>query len=148
MNTEPFSQTGQLIELRSEHLPVQCICWYVLIMSRTRFSVNPHSIIAWMSRNSCSKQAKIWSLSNCSWTQTHNHLVNKQTPNHVAKLVKWFSFVVSTYLYGTFACMFFIMSCLRFRVNPHSIVAWNPKHFLQQTTDWSKKLNFIRKVPE
>ena len=25
---------------------------YVLIMSRTRFRVNPHSIVAWMSRNS------------------------------------------------------------------------------------------------
>ena len=25
---------------------------YVLVMSRTRFGVNPHSIVAWMSRNS------------------------------------------------------------------------------------------------
>ena len=25
---------------------------YVLVMSRTRFRVNPHSIVAWMSRNS------------------------------------------------------------------------------------------------
>ena len=31
---------------------------YVLIISRTRFRVNPQSIVAWMSRNSCSKQAR------------------------------------------------------------------------------------------
>ena len=29
---------------------------------------------------------KIWSLSNCNWTQTHNHLVHKRTLNHWAKL--------------------------------------------------------------
>ena len=29
---------------------------------------------------------KIWSLSNCNWTRTHNHLVRKQTLNHLAKL--------------------------------------------------------------
>ena len=28
---------------------------YVIIMSRTRFRVNPHSIVAWMSRNSLLK---------------------------------------------------------------------------------------------
>ena len=35
------------------------IMWlYVLIMSRTRFRVNPHSIVAWMSGTPCSKQAR------------------------------------------------------------------------------------------
>ena len=27
------------------------VCLYVLVMSRTRFRVNPHSIVAWISRN-------------------------------------------------------------------------------------------------
>ena len=31
---------------------------------------------------------------------THNHLVHKRTLNHSAKLAKWLSCVVSTYLYG------------------------------------------------
>ena len=35
----------------------------------------------------------------CNRTQTHNHLVYKLTLNHLAKLAKWLSCVVSTYLY-------------------------------------------------
>ena len=36
----------------------------------------------------------------CNGTRTHNHFVRKQTLNHLAKLTKWFSWIVSTYLYG------------------------------------------------
>ena len=32
--------------------------------------------------------------------QTHNHLVCKRTINHFAKMAKWLTWVVSTYLYG------------------------------------------------
>ena len=39
-------------------------------------------------------------------TRTHNHLVRKWTLNHLAKLAKWLSCVVSTYLYGAFDSMF------------------------------------------
>ena len=54
-----------------------------------------------------------------NWTQTHNHLVHKRTLNHLAKLAKWLSCVVSTYLYGAVDCMF--LPChVSFRVNPHS----------------------------
>ena len=45
----------------------------------------------------------------CNWTRTHTHLVHKGTLNHLAKLTKWLSCVVSTYLYGAFDCMF--LSC-------------------------------------
>ena len=48
-------------------------------------------------------------LSDCNWTRTHNHLIHKQTLNHLAKLAKWLSCVVSTYLYGAFDCTF--LSC-------------------------------------
>ena len=51
----------------------------------------------------------IWSLSDCNWPQTHNHLVCKWTLHHLAKLAKWLSCVVSTYLYGAFNCTF--LSC-------------------------------------
>ena len=33
MTTQPFSQIGQIIELRCEYLSVQCISLYVIIMS-------------------------------------------------------------------------------------------------------------------
>ena len=39
MNTHPFSQTCQMIELFCEYVPVGCIGLYVIIMSRTRFKV-------------------------------------------------------------------------------------------------------------
>ena len=45
----------------------------------------------------------------CNRTQTHNHLVYKLTLNHLAKLAKWLSCVVSTYLYSGFDCM--LLSC-------------------------------------
>ena len=48
-------------------------------------------------------------LGDCNWTRTHNHLVRKQELNHLTKLAKWLSCVVSTYLYGAFDCMF--LSC-------------------------------------
>ena len=52
---------------------------------------------------------QIWSLSNCKGTLTHNHLVRKQTLNHLATLAKWLSCVVTTYQYGGINCM--ILSC-------------------------------------
>ena len=51
----------------------------------------------------------IWRLSDSNGTRTHNHLVRKGTLNHLAKLAKWLSCAVSTYLYGAFDCMF--LSC-------------------------------------
>ena len=52
---------------------------------------------------------EIWSLSDSNWTRTHNHLVHKPTLDHLAKLARWLSCVVSFYLYGAFDCMF--LSC-------------------------------------
>ena len=43
---------------------------------------------------------EIWRLSDCNWTRTQNHLVRKRTLNHLVKLAKWLSCVLSTYLYG------------------------------------------------
>ena len=39
-------------------------------------------------------------LNYCNEALTHKHLVRKGTLNHLAKLAKWFSCVVSTYLCG------------------------------------------------
>ena len=45
----------------------------------------------------------------CNWTQTQNHLVHKPSLNHLVKLTKWLSCVLSNYLHGAFDCMF--LSC-------------------------------------
>ena len=57
----------------------------------------------------CSNMRYIWSLSDCNRTRTQNLLLCKQTLSHLAKLVEWLSCVFTTYLYGTFNCMF--LSC-------------------------------------
>ena len=44
-------------------------------------------------------------LGDCNWIRNHNHLVRKRTLNHLPKLAKWLSCVVSTYLYDEFDCM-------------------------------------------
>ena len=108
MNTHTFSQTGQMIELCCEYLSVRCIWLYIIIMSHTSFRVNTHSIVclnfkellAW---SSC----HIWSLSDSDKIQTHNHLVCIWTLNHLAKLAKWSSCVVVTYLFGASECVLF-----------------------------------------
>ena len=58
-------------------------------------------------KTSWSKVIYLWS--DCNWTRTQNHLVLKGTLKHLAKLAKWLSCVLSTYLYGAFDCMF--LSC-------------------------------------
>ena len=52
---------------------------------------------------------QIWSLSDCKWTQTHNHLVHKRILSRLATLVKLLSCIMNTFLYVAFDCMF--LSC-------------------------------------
>ena len=40
---------------------------------------------------------KIWSLSDCNWTQTQNLLVHKRTPNHLVKWPVWLNGWVFVY---------------------------------------------------
>ena len=114
-NTQPFSQIDEMFEHNCEYLSVPFISLHVLVMSHTHFTVNPHSIFAWMSRNSLLKkgavsEGNIRSLSDCNWTQIHNHLVHKLPLIHLTKLANWLSWIVSSYLYPAFDCMF--LSCL------------------------------------
>ena len=64
---------------------------------------------------------KIQSSSESNGTQTQKHIVRKRTVNYLAKLGKWLSCIVNTYLYCAFECIFLI-SFKNFTVDPHSIV--------------------------
>ena len=117
----PNSQTSQMIKLCCEYLYVRCIWLFVLIITRTCFRVNPHCIVAWMSRNSLLETYNIWKLSVWNGTRTNNHLVCKQTLlDHLAKLAKWLSYVVSTYI-QCIRLHVLVMSRTFCRVNPHYI---------------------------
>ena len=48
-------------------------------------------------------------LRDCNGNRTHAHLVRKRTLNHLARLAKCLSCIVSIYLYGAFDCM--LLSC-------------------------------------
>ena len=91
-----FSTTGHIIDPCCEYLFVRCIWLYVLLMSRTRFRMNPHSIVGWMSRYSFLSRREIWSLSDSNWTGTCNHLVHKQTLSH---LKAWERFAVVFFIF-------------------------------------------------
>ena len=62
-------------------------------MSSTRFGVNLHSLVAWMSRNSLLETGTIsWSLSDSNGILTHKHLVRKRTLNHYTNhIAAWMS---------------------------------------------------------
>ena len=75
-----------------------------------RFRVNLHSIVAGNVKERFAQNRRdIWSLSYSNRIWIHNDLVRKRTLNHLAKLAKWLSCVVSFYLYGAFDCM--LLSC-------------------------------------
>ena len=50
-NSQQFSKTLQIILLICEYLTLRIIWLHVFITSCTHFRVNPHSIVAWMSKN-------------------------------------------------------------------------------------------------
>ena len=66
----------------------------------------------------------IWSLNDCKETRTHNHLLRKWTLNHLAKLIKSLSLVVSANLYLPFDCI--ILSC-HIRVSERIHTLWLPQ---------------------
>ena len=78
--------------------------------------LNVKELLAW-------RRCEIWSLSDCNWTRTHNHLVRKRTLNHLAKLViflndwavLWVLICISIWVYVL------VMPRTHFTGNPHSI---------------------------
>ena len=72
-------------------------------------------ISAWASALKSVFEYKHCSLSESNGIQTRNHLVCKRTFNRLAKLAKWLSCVVNTYLYGAFVwciCKYLFVRCI------------------------------------
>ena len=102
-----------MTELCCGYLSVWCIWLDVIIMSRTSFRVNLNSIV-WLNIKKLLARIRrhIWSLNDINEIRTQNHLVCKRTLNHLAKLVKWLSCVVSNYLSGAFWLHVIVMKCV------------------------------------
>ena len=114
MNTQPFGETDQTIWLNwrndwTELWLLICtidltVCSYSVKYAfqgeyTLYISLNGKELLP---RN----RHNIWSSSDCKGTRNHNHLVHKRILNHLAKLTKWLSWVVNTYLYRAFDCVF------------------------------------------
>ena len=89
-------------------------------------------------------RCNIWSLNDWNWTRTKNHLVHKGTLNHLAELAEWLScseclsvWCISLYV--------LITSPTRFRVLPHSVVAWMSKNSLLEKS-WILKFKLLERV--
>ena len=81
-DTQPFSKTGQMIELCCEYLPLRCIWLYVIIMSHKSFRVTLLYNLPECQGTPCSKQAPYlkfkWhsgKLYTCTWCD-NNKLSN------------------------------------------------------------------------
>ena len=75
-----------MTELCCEYLSVRCIWLYVIIMSRTSFRVNPHSIVYLNVKELLAQSSShIWGLTDNNVIRTQNHLVRKRTLNHLTK---------------------------------------------------------------
>ena len=65
---------------------------------------------------------QIWNLSTCNGRRTHNHLVRKRTLKYLAKLARWLSCVVKTYLHDALTVCF-CLSCHIIRVENKALDA-------------------------
>ena len=59
--------------------------------------LNVKELLAW-------SRPEIWRLSDCNWTRIHNYFVHKRTLNHLAKVAKRLSCVVSTFVSHVLYC--------------------------------------------
>ena len=97
--------------LRSLKLLWAMLCLHIIIVSRTRFRVNLHSVVTWMSRNPLLQTGAISKvLSDSNGIRTHNHLVRKLTLNHLAKSTPCSYLNVKEYLQ---CCAFQVIFSLR-----------------------------------
>ena len=97
-------------ELRCEYLYLRCIWLYGTIVSRTSSGINPDSAACLNVKELLARSKHhIWTSSDSNEIRTDSHLVRKPRLNHLAKLVKWLSRLLGTYLYGAFDYM--LLSC-------------------------------------
>ena len=130
---------NHLAKLPKWYLPVRCIWQYVIIISRITFRVNPHPVVCVNFKELLVRSRQhSWSLSDSKEVRTHNHIVGKRTRKHIARLAKWVSCVVSTYIYSAFDCM--VLLC-RVRV-PELIqilqLAWMSRNSLLEVSTISE----------
>ena len=87
---------------------------YVVVISRTSFRVNLDSLICLNIKQLLGRSRHhIWSLIDSTGIRTHDHFVLKRTLNYLAKVAKWLSCVLSTYLHGGFDCMLLLLVGMR-----------------------------------
>ena len=107
--TYSFLFKQNIIKTRSKMTVCSYQVTYAFQSESTLYScLNVKDLLAW-------NRHKIRSLSDCTWTQTHNHLVHKRTLNHFAKLAKlWLNGWVLVY---KLSCCGFESSCSHLKIS-------------------------------
>ena len=97
-----------LLLLFCDYLEIWELCFTVCYYHVTYKFQNESTLYSWLNVKQLLAQNRrdSWSLSDSNEIRTHNHLVCRQTLNHLSKQAKWLSCVVSTYLYGVFDCYY------------------------------------------
>ena len=92
----PIEKLAALVFLPCHHifdsylsltLSFNTIWLYVIIVSSMSFRLNPHSVVCLNAKELLARSRRhIWNLSDSDVIRTHNHLVRKQTLNHLDKM--------------------------------------------------------------
>ena len=98
--SSPCTKSSKGLKINSTLLGLIHDKW-IFVMSHMSFRVNLHSIVCLNVKKLLAwSRCHIWSLSDNNVIRTHNHLVHKQTLNHLAKLAwnwaKWLSVHIET----------------------------------------------------
>ena len=84
-------------------------------------------------------QKVLWRpLKDCNGIRTHNHLVRKQTLNHLVKLAQMIELCCECLSVWCIWLCVLLMSHTRFRVNLHSVDVWMSRNSLLETGAISK----------
>ena len=84
-------------------------------------------------------QKVLWGpLKDCNGIRTHNHLVRKQTLNHLVKLAQLIELCCECLSVWCIWLCVLLMSHTRFRVNLHSVDVWMSRNSLLETGAISK----------
>ena len=132
-NTQPFGQTGQMIELCCEHLSVQRIGLYLPVMSRTHSQWVYTLYLPECQGTPWSKQVRYLKF---KWLQLDSNpqpLCSERNTHPLGQTVQMNELCCE---YLSVPCIWLyvlVLSCNNFTVNPHPRFAWISKNSLLET---------------
>ena len=122
MNLQSISQTGSIIELCCEYLPVRCIWLHFVIMSRTRSRVYLHTMFSWMSGNFLLKTGAISEVQMIeTWLEpSANKFVNEHATIYPNWPNNWVVFWILTCMVHSTVWTYYVMYTFQSKSTPYT----------------------------